>query len=372
MRKYQLPVALAALLVAGAVVRAAAAADPAQMARDYAPRVVLHPEERYGLANVGYFMSKFKLVLSTPLKKHYFNVTPQNIHRVVQKGWVRTYTTTHPRWKDNWWFESKDGCEWKTESAACDAAYLRAKDPVATYASSVIPEVYWRAVDRKAKGKVYTVIQYFFLLILNDAQNKHDGEQESSVVVVDKAAYEEAGDDPLKKRAAVSQILMAGHYRHTAFARDDLLKHQDSVFVTGTAHYRHVMSLGGHGGYLFVPESGRHEANLKCFEYIRASSKRYDSWTAPARLVQVGDSTPWIKYVGRWGRRYGLLPQLPLTLRFSVKPVAHCEGLLGTGWLKSRFMAIMSAPFGPKFIHEPVWNWRNFPRAPGETPKAWR
>jgi len=59
---------------------------------------------------------------------------------------------------------------------------------------------------------MYTVIQYFFILNLNDAQNKHDGEVESSVVVVDKAAYQAAGSDVGKKRAAIEQILMAGHY----------------------------------------------------------------------------------------------------------------------------------------------------------------
>jgi hypothetical protein len=346
--------------------------DLGQMAREYAPLVVMHPDERYGLGNVGHFFSRFQLVLSTPFKDYRFDVDENTIDKVVHRGWFRTHTTTHPKWKDNWSFESRDGCEWSTRSEACDLTYLRAKDPVKRYARSVVPEVYWRAKERSHGGKVYVVLQYFFLLMLNDAQNKHDGEWESSIVVVDRTAYSSAGPSGLARRRAISQILTAGHYRYEAFDQDVLARHQDRIFVENSSHYVHVMSLGGHGAYLFVPQSGMHEASLKCFEYIGASQKRYATWQAPVRLVRVDASTPWIRYVGRWGRRYGSLDILPMKLRFSWKPVGVCKGKLGLGWLKSRFQVIGSAPYGPKYLHQKAWYWENFPETPGPTPRRWR
>jgi hypothetical protein len=353
--------------------RVALAQDAAQMVRDYAPRVVLHPEERYALSNIDYFFSKFRLVLTTAIKTHErYDVTRDTLATIHHSGWVKKYNTTEVKWKDNWSFESKEGCEWKTETAACDKVYLRAENPVRTYLAEVTPEVYWRAKDRVADGKTYTVIQFFFFLMLNDAQNKHEGEWESSVVVVDKEAYAAAGDDVAKKRRAITQILMAGHYRHDPYPQEVLAKHEKEIFVDSTAHYRHVMSLGGHGGYLFVPESGTHEASAHCYEKIRASDNKYDIWSSAVKLVQVDDSTPWVNYVGRWGRHYGLFSKFPISFRFSFKPVGVCAGKFGLGWLKSRFQVINSAPFGPKFIHQTVWNWTNFPQKPAETPKSWR
>src|SRR5262245_53424707 len=262
------------------------------MVRDYAPRVILHPEERYALANVGYFFSKFRLILTTAIKTHErYDVTADSLPGVKHSGWVKNYSTTDVRWKDSWSFESKDGCEWNTESAACNLAYLRGSNPVQTYGSQVVPEVYWRAKDRDAGGKTYTVIQYFFFMMLNDAQNKHDGEWESSVVVVDKAAYAAAGEDSAKKRKAISQILTAGHYRHEPFDAAFLARFENQIFIEGSAHYRHVMSLGGHGGYLVEPESGMHESSMQCYEKIRASANKYDTWTGATRLVQIGDDT---------------------------------------------------------------------------------
>jgi hypothetical protein len=356
----------------GPAEQAAPQVDLTQMAHDYAPLVVMHPDERYGLANVGHFFSRFQLVLSTPLKDYRFDVDETNLHKVVHRGWFRTYTTTHPKWKDNWSFESRDGCEWSTRSEACDLTYLRAKDPVKRYARSVIPEVYWRAKERSHAGKAYTVIQYFFFMMLNDAQNKHDGEWESSIVVVDQAAYAAAGTSGVAKRRAIFQILTAGHYRYEVFDQDPLSRNEEHIFVENSPHYVHVMSLGGHGAYLLVPKTGMHEASQKCFEYIGASQKRYSTWQAPGRLVQVDATTPWIRYVGRWGRRYGSLGILPLKLRFSWKPVGVCKGKLGLGWLKSRFQVIGSAPYGPKYIHQKAWYWENFPENPGVTPKRWR
>lgn len=362
-------IVLEILLAASA---SASAAPVWKMARDYAPRVVLHPQERYGIANVYHFFKKFRLVLDTPLKKVRFDVNARNIHRIVHQGWTRRYRTTDRKWKDHWYFESRDGCQWSSTSKACDAVYLRASNPVRTYARRVRPHVYWRARRRSTGGKKYTVIQYFFLMMLNDAQNKHDGEWESSVVVVDDAAYDRAGTDVSRKRAAIEQILMAGHYHHTPYPAATLRKYASRVFVPGTAHYRHVMSLGGHGGYLLVPKSGRHEASMQCYERVAKSRKHYDVWAAPVRLVRVTSETPWLKYVGRWGRRYGLLAKLPMKFRFSFKPFGDCKGRFGLGWLKSRFQVIGSAPFGPRFIHQTAWRWKSFPRPPGPTPKAWR
>ena len=59
-------------------------------------------------------------------------------------------------------------------------------------------------------------------------------------------------------------------------------------------------------------------------------------------------------------------------LDFSFTPVGTCEGAYGLGWLKSRVQVIISAPYGPMYIHQTAWNWTNFPAAPGETPKDWR
>jgi hypothetical protein len=364
---------LAAILVAGSARIALAEVDLARMARDYAPRVVLHPDERYALANVHHFFATFRLVLDTPLKKVTFDATPEKIAAITHWGWWRKYTTVEARWKDHWWFESRDGCDWQSATPRCDFVYLRARDPIASWAGRVAPEVYWRATDHVAGGRTYTVIQYFFLLMLNDAQNKHDGEWESGAVVVDKEAYARAGRDPAKLRRAIDRILLAGHYRYESVSRDLLLRHAALVFHGDTPRYQHVMSLGGHGAYLFVPQSGEHEASLKCFESVRASREKvYRTWAPPVRLVRVDDETPWIRYVGRWGRRYGIIAKLPMKLRFRVRRVAHCEGKLGLGWLKSRIQVIGSAPYGPRFIHKTVWDWTNFPRRPRETPRAWR
>jgi len=89
----------------------ASAQDVAQMALDYAPRVVLHPHERYALGTSTTSFSKFKLALSTPLKKIYFDVTADNIDKITHDGWTRHYTTDDVQWKDSWSFESRDGCE---------------------------------------------------------------------------------------------------------------------------------------------------------------------------------------------------------------------------------------------------------------------
>jgi hypothetical protein len=361
-----------ALGSAGAAAQAQEAASiHARIAADYAPRVRLHPDERYALSNVDYFFSKFRLVLKTNIATKKFDVTPTSIAKISLKGMMNHYTTIDPKWKDRWSFESKDGCEWSTRSPACDVAYLRAENPIA-WAARVTPEVYWRATERAYRGHTFVVIQYFFLLMLNDAHNKHDGEWESSVVVVDKVAYLAAGADVARKRAALWQILMAGHYRHEAFGPAHLAKYANDVFVEGTAHYKHVMSMGGHGGYLVVPASGKHESAMKCYEKVRASDKKYDTWTQPVKLVQVTSQTPWIRYAGRWGRAYGLFSRLPMKFSFGLKPVGDCEGSFGLGWIKERFMVIGSAPYGPMFIHQTAWNWKNFPAAPGETPKNWR
>lgn len=344
----------------------------ARIAFDYAPRIRLHPDERYGLANVDHFFANMRLVYKHAFGSQRFDTTAATVDRVVYKGYFGLASAASPRSKDNWSAEARNGCDWSKRHPACDALYLRAADPVAAYSHRVTPQVYWRAVERTSSGRAFVVVQYFFFLMLNDAQNKHDGEWESSAVVIDKAAYLAAGADATQLRNAVAMMLMAGHYRHDVYAYDVIRKNADAIFAPGTAHYRHVMSLGGHGAYLVVPPSGRHEAGMKCYERVRESTKKYDTWAAPVQLVRIDERTPWVRYAGRWGRAYSTLGLLPIAFQFSAKAVGDCEGAFGTGWLKSRVRAVNSAPFGPMFIHQTAWHWPNFPSPPGETPKAWR
>ena len=353
----------------------------ARIAMEFAPRVRLHPDERYALANVDHFFANMRLVFSHTLGSTRFDVDARSIEAVRYKGLFGSASTVAPAAKNNWSFEARNGCDWSKQHPACDALYLRASDPVAAYANRVAPQVYWRAVDRVAGGRTFVVVQYFFMLMLNDGQNKHEGEWESSSVVVDRAAFLAVGQLPASVsaadraahlRGAIAMMLMAGHYRQDVYGADVIRANADAIFVPGTAHYRHVMSLGGHGAYLVVPPSGKHEATMKCYEKVRDSTKKYDTWTAPVQLVRIDARTPWVRYAGRWGRAYSTLGLLPVAFQFSAKAIGDCEGAFGTGWLKSRVRAVNSAPYGPMFIHQTAWNWTDFPKPPAETPKAWR
>lgn len=348
-----------------------------RMACAYAPRIILHPNEQYAISNVRNFLKNFWVVLKKHVgaKKIYFRATPENLDRLSTSGWVRLYRSDDPKWRKKWWMEANHKCQYKSKSRRCDRVYLRSRRgrPIADYIDKVRPEVYYYPKVRHHNGRAYTVIQYFYLLHLNDAQNKHDGEWESFAVVVDNQrfkALESLGGTA--QRYALSKLITAGHYKSHVYGPEVIIKEAKRIFVTDTAHPKTYMSLGGHGGYLLPSKTGLHVASLKCFEYVSGSQKWYDAWhDGQVKLVPIRNSTPWVRYVGRWGRRYTTL-FLPMKFSFSLKKVGYCKGRFGTGWLKSRVTVINSAPYGPRLIHGPLWNWGNFPEPPGPTPKKWR
>jgi len=256
--------------------------------------------------------------------------------------------------------------------------------------------------------------------VLNDAQNKHDGEQETSLIVVDVDAFVaaksfaggsgssngtlsgkshtsgSAGSSDRKKqgskmrflsvseepavlavRKAATKIGMGGHYHHKVFDNPS----SNAVFwVPGTAHYVHYMSRGGHGAYLELPPDGLGKIAMGCTEKVGKGPSVYNTWQTAADqkdgygikgLVEVTNTTPWLLFNGRWGKTYYTVQGVPLTWNFSGKN--NCDGPLEfIKAIKSAATPIMSAPRGPFMIHETASFWANFPGEIAETRKDFK